>query len=74
MTDEKQQTPLHKAIALIKESEMYPSEDSCKCIDILIELLSEEKQMIIDAHKDGMETVSCLPEYSEQYFNETFKQ
>ena len=73
MTPEKQQTPLHKAITTFKNCGATALSVN-EVIQNLESLLPEEKQVVIDAHKDGMSTVDCLPEYSEQYFNETFEQ
>ena len=76
MTTEKQQTPLQKLIEYIETDEWH----NIGIGDILEKaksLLPEEKQMVIDAHKDGSKQIygdRITNRYGNQYFNEIFNQ
>jgi len=79
MTTEKQQTPLQKLIEYMRFLDETDADDKLFLISQKTEeLLPEEKQMVIDAHFNGMvdkksDDFIGRERTGEQYFNETFK-
>lgn len=70
-------TAMQELIKLIKESEMYPSEDSCKCINYATELLAKEKRQLQDTFNESRLThpmIGLKHETFEDYYNQTFTQ